>query len=131
MLQRVNINGFETFIEIPESEVISPIKVEGNSDNFEIDYGNGLVKVGGEISIKTTPVKGDSNRTEGSVTVDFPVEFRNILSFGVVAIDSSKGALYEHAHLGQVTSKDMKVYASALSKEPVELKANWFVEGLR
>lgn len=131
MLQRVNINGFETFIEIPESEVISPVKVEGNSDKFVIDYGNGLVKFGGELSIKTVTVKDGNGRTEGSVSVDFPKELRNVLSFGVVAIDSSKGALFEHAHLGQVTSKDMKVYASALSDKPVELKVNWFVEGTR
>ena len=127
----VNINGFETVINIPEGQVISPVKVEGNSDNYRIDYGNGLVKVGGELAIKTEPQKyATEMRTEGMVTVDFPVEFSTILGFGVVAMDSSQGALFEHAHLGQVTFKDMNVYASTISDNPVELKVNWYVEGL-
>lgn len=129
MQQVVNINGFETVIEIPESQVISPVKVEGNSDSYRIDYGNGLVKVGGELSIKTVPVKDGTGRTEGMVTVDLP-EFSQVLGFGVVAMDSDKGSLFEHAHLGQVTFKDMNVYASAISDKEVELKVNWFVEGL-
>lgn len=129
MRQVVNINGYETVIEIPESQVISPVKVEGNSDSYRIDYGNGLVKVGGELAIKTEPVKDGTGRTEGMVTVDLP-EFSQVLSFGAVAMDSDKGSLFEHAHLGQVTFKDMNVYASAISDKPVELKVNWFVEGL-
>lgn len=129
MRQVVNINGYETVIEIPESQVISPVKVEGNSDSYRIDYGNGLVKVGGELAIKTEPVKDGTGRTEGMVTVDLP-EFSRVLGFGVVAMDSDKGSLFEHAHLGQVTFKDMNVYASAISDKPVELKVNWFVEGL-
>lgn len=129
MQQVVNINGYETVIEIPESQVISPVNVEGNSDSYRIDYGNGLVKVGGELAIKTVPVKDGTGRTEGMVTVDLP-EFRQVLGFGVVAMDSDKGSLFEHAHLGQVTFKDMNVYASAISDKEVELKVNWFVEGL-
>lgn len=129
MRQVVNINGYETVIEIPESQVISPVKVEGNSDSYRIDYGNGLVKVGGELPIKTVPVKDGTGRTEGMVTVDLP-EFSQVLSFGAVAMDSDKGSLFEHAHLGQVTFKDMNVYASAISDKEVELKVNWFVEGL-
>lgn len=129
MHQVVNINGFETVIEIPESQVISPVKVEGSSDSYRIDYGNGLVKVGGELAIKTAPVKDGAGRTEGMVTVDLP-EFSQVLGFGVVAMDSDKGSLFEHAHLGQVTFKDMNVYASAISDKEVELKVNWFVEGL-
>lgn len=129
MRQVVNINGFETVIEIPESQVISPVKVEGNSDSYRIDYGSGLVKVGGELAIKTVPVKDGTGRTEGMVTVDLP-EFRQVLSFGAVAMDSDKGSLFEHAHLGQVTFKDMNVYASAISDKAVELKVNWFVEGI-
>ena len=129
MQQVVNINGFETVIEIPESQVISPVKVEGNSDSYRIDYGNGLVKVGGELAIKTVPVKDGAGRTEGMVTVDLP-EFSQVLGFGAVAMDSDKGSLFEHAHLGQVTFKDMNVYASAISDKAVELKVNWFVEGI-
>lgn len=129
MQQVVNINGYETVIEIPESQIISPVNVEGNSDSYRIDYGNGLVKVGGELAIKTVPVKDGTGRTEGVVTVDLP-EFRQVLGFGVVATDSSQGSLFEHAHLGQITFKDMNVYASAISDKPVELKVNWFVEGL-
>lgn len=129
MQQVVNINGYETVIEIPESQIISPVNVEGNSDSYRIDYGNGLVKVGGELAIKTVPVKDGTGRTEGVVTVDLP-EFRQVLGFGAVAMDSDKGSLFEHAHLGQVTFKDMNVYASAISNKAVELKVNWFVEGI-
>ena len=129
MQQVVIINGYETVIEIPESQVVPPVKVDGNSDSYRIDYGNGLVKVGGELTIKTVPVKDGAGRTEGMVTVDLP-EFRQVLGFGVVAMDSDKGSLFEHAHLGQVTFKDMNVYASAISDKAVELKVNWFVEGI-
>lgn len=129
MQQVVNINGYETVIEIPESQVISPVQVAGSSDSYRIDYGNGLVKVGGELAIKTVPVKDGTGRTEGMVTVDLP-EFSRVLSFGVVAMDSDRGSLFEHAHLGQVTFKDMNVYASAISDKAVELKVNWFVEGI-
>lgn len=131
MHQVVNINGFETVINIPEGQVISPVKVEGNSDKYHIDYGNGLVEFGGEVAIKTEPGKyADGMRTEGVVTVDFPVELSTVLGFGVVATDSSEGSLFEHAHLGQVTFKDMNVYASTIGYKPVELKVNWFVKGL-
>ena len=34
MQQVVNINGYETVIEIPEGQVLSPVKAQGDQSNY-------------------------------------------------------------------------------------------------
>lgn len=126
MKYTININGIETPVEFPDN-VLPEVKVTGNQDSFVIDYGNGIVKVGGLATITTTAI---GSITEGSKAITFPVEFTNLLDYQCSALDNNTGSVMEHAHLGQVTSKSMNLYASTTGSESKQIQVKWFAEGV-
>ena len=85
MQQVVNINGYETVIEIPESQVLSPVRVKGDQSNYEIEYGNGLKELGGIVEVQATAVK--AGVIEGVQRIELP--FFKTLDFQVTAINVS------------------------------------------
>lgn len=132
MIHTIDINGIETPVEFPDN-VLPEVKVTGNQDSFVIDYGNGLVKVGGIVTITTLTsivTLTNGSTTEGSKAITFPVEFTNLLDYQCSALDNNTGSVMEHAHLGQVTSKSMNLYASHTGSESKQIQVKWFAEGV-
>lgn len=138
MLVNVNINGFNTPIEIPEVfatreqfEVLESDKpeVSGDENSYVIRQGN-LVELGGVLTIQTTPVvKGTG--TEGSKRVDLSsYGFTKILNVQATAEDTPAGSIHENAHIGSVNAQGFTVYATSTHTEAVDLKVRYFVRAI-
>ena len=128
MQQIVNINGYETVIEIPEGEVISPIKVQGDQSNYEIEYGNGLKEVGGIVEVQATTVK--DGVIEGVQRVELP--FYKALDFQVTAINvtASPTELTSEFAFARLDNNTLVVYGTANSNEPKTIQVKWTAKGL-
>ena len=128
MKQVVNINGYETVIEIPEAEVLSPIKVQGDQSNYEIEYGNGLKEVGGIVEVQATTVK--DGVIEGVQRVELP--FYNTLDFQVTAINvtASPTELTGEFAFARLDNNTLVVYGTANANEPKTIQVKWTAKGL-
>lgn len=128
MKQVVNINGYETVIEIPEGEMLSPIKVQGDQSNYEIEYGNGLKEVGGIVEVQATTVK--DGVIEGVQRVELP--FYNTLDFQVTAINvtASPTELTGEFAFARLDNNTLVVYGTANSTEPKTIQVKWTAKGL-
>ena len=113
MKQVVNINGYETVIEIPAGEMLSPIKVQGDQSNYEIEYGNGLKEVGGIVEVQATTVK--DGVIEGVQRVELP--FYKTLDFQVTAINvtASPTELTGEFAFARLDNNTLVVYGTANS----------------
>lgn len=138
MLVNVNINGFNTPIEISEVfatreqfEVLESSKpeFEVTDDSYVIRQGN-LVEVGGVLTIQTTPVTKGSG-TEGIHRVDLtPYHLVKVLNVQVTAEDTPAGSIHENAHIGDVDTQGFTVYATSTHTEAVDLKVRYLVRAL-
>ena len=138
MLVNVNINGFNTPIEIPEVfatreqfEVLESSKpeFEVTDDSYVIRQGN-LVEVGGVLTIQTTPVTKGTG-TEGSKRVDLSsYGFTKILNVQATAEDTPAGSIHENAHIGDVSAQGFTVYATSTHTEAVDLKVRYLVRAI-
>ena len=131
MQQIININGYETVIEIPEGQPGLngfTAKAEGNENSYKIHYSENLVEIGGTTTISVN--QNQNTHFEGSKTITFPVTFNTLLDYQATAIDSDKGSMFEHAHLGQVTLTGMNVYANAFTSSAKDIQVKWSVKGL-
>lgn len=128
MKQVVNINGYETVIEIPEAEVLSLIKVQGDQSNYEIEYGNGLKEVGGIVEVQATTVK--DGVIEGVQRVELP--FYSTLDFQVTAINitASPAELTGEFAFARLDNKTLVVYGTANSNEPKTIQVKWTAKGI-
>ena len=128
MKQVVNINGYETVIEIPEGEVLSPIKMQGNQSTYEIEYGNGLKEVGGIVEVQATTVK--DGVIEGVQRVELP--FYNTLDFQVTAINvtASPAELTGEFAFARLENNTLVVYGTANANEPKTIQVKWTAKGL-
>ena len=128
MKQVVNINGYETVIEIPEAEVLSPIKVQGDQSNYEIEYGNGLKEVGGIVEVQATTVK--DGVIEGVQRVELP--FYKTLDFQVTAINvtASPTELTGEFAFARLDNNTLVVYGTANSNEPKTIQVKWTAKGI-
>lgn len=123
MQQTVVINGYETIIEIPQGQLLSPVNVQGDKDNYRIEYGNGLVEVGGLVEINATPTNG---HIEGSHPID--VSFTNLLDVQVTALDIAN-AVQENAHIS-LTDTGFKIWVHANTTTPSTIKVKWSAKGI-
>lgn len=135
MLVNVNINGFNTLIEIPEvfatSEQFESVQpdITAGENNYVIKQGN-LVEVGGVISINTTPATKGTG-TEGSKRVDLTsYSFSKILNVQATAEDTPAGSIHENAHVGSVDNTGFTIYATSTHGEAVEFKVRYFVRAI-
>lgn len=128
MKQVVNINGYETVIEIPAGEMLSPIKVQGDQSNYEIEYGNGLKEVGGIVEVQATTVK--DGVIEGVQRVELP--FYNTLDFQVTAINvtASPAELTGEFAFARLENNTLVVYGTANANEPKTIQVKWTAKGL-
>lgn len=128
MQQIVNINGYETVIEIPEGKMLSPVKVQGDQSNYEIEYGNGLKEVGGVVEVQATSVK--DGVIEGVQRVELP--FYNTLDFQVTAINvtASPTELTGEFAFARLDNNTLVVYGTANSIEPKTIQVKWTAKGI-
>lgn len=122
MQQIVNINGFETIIEIPEGQAVSPLIHQGDKSDYRIDYGNGLVEVGGLVEVSTSTVNG---HIEGSTAVELP--FDRVYSVQVTTLDIPN-AVQENAHIS-LTDSGFKIWAHANTQTPSVIRVMWSAKG--
>lgn len=128
MYINVNINGFNTPIEIPEV-FAEREQIQTSDDSYVIRQGN-LVEVGGVLTIQTTPVTKGTG-TEGSKRVDLSsYGFTKILNVQATAEDTPAGSIHENTHIGDVNAQGFTVYATSTHTEAVDLKVRYFVRSL-
>lgn len=118
MKQLVNINGYDTIINVPEDQVLSSIKYFGSKEDYSINYGNNLLEHGGIINITVT-------NGEGSKTVKLPF---TVLDFQATAIDNNTGSIQESCHIEFVNDNTVRVYGRATSN--VTIKVKWSAKGV-
>lgn len=128
MQQIVNINGYETVIEISESQVLSPVKVSGDQSSYEISYGNGLKEIGGIVEVQANTAK--EGVIEGVQRVELP--FYKTLDFQVTAINvsASPAVLTGEFAFARLDGNTLIVYGTANSNEPKIIQVKWTAKGL-
>lgn len=128
MKQVVNINGYETVIEIPEGQVLSPVKVQGDQSHYEIEYGNGLKEVGGIVEVQATTAK--EGVIEGVQRVELP--FVKTLDFQVTAINvsASPAVLTGEFAFARLDGNTLVVYGTANASEPKTIQVKWTAKGI-
>ena len=124
----VNINGYETVIDIKAEDVLSPVKVQGDQSHYEIEYGNGLKEVGGIVEVQATTVK--EGVIEGVQRVELP--FVKTLDFQVTAINvsASSAVLTCEFAFAPLDEKTLFVYGSANASEPKTIQVKWTAKGI-
>ena len=128
MKQVVNINGYETVIEIKEEDVLSPVKVQGDQSHYEIEYGNGLKEVGGIVEVQATTAK--KGVIEGVQRVELP--FVKTLDFQVTAINvsASPAVLTGEFAFARLDENTLVVYGTANASEPKTIQVKWTAKGI-
>ena len=128
MQQIVYINGYKTRIEIPENQVLSPVKVQGDQSNYEIEYGNGLKEVGGIVEVQATSAK--EGVIEGVQRVELP--FYKTLDYQVTAINvsASPAVLTGEFAFARLDENTLVVYGTANSNETKTIQVKWTAKGL-
>lgn len=128
MRQLVVINGYETVIEIPMEEVLSPVKVQGDQSHYEIEYGNGLKEVGGIVEVQATTAK--EGVIEGVQRVELP--FHRTLDFQVTAINvsASPAVLTGEFAFARLDENTLVVYGTANASEPKTIQVKWTAKGI-
>lgn len=128
MKQVVNINGYETVIEIKEEDVLSPVKVQGDQSHYEIEYGNGLKEVGGIVEVQATTTK--EGVIEGVQRVELP--FVKTLDFQVTAINvsASPAVLTGEFAFARLDENTLVVYGTANASEPKTIQVKWTAKGI-
>lgn len=128
MQQVVNINGYETVIEIKEEDVLSPVKVQGDQSHYEIEYGNGLKEVGGIVEVQATTAK--EGVIEGVQRVELP--FVKTLDFQVTAINvsASPAVLTGEFAFARLDENTLVVYGTANASEPKTIQVKWTAKGI-
>lgn len=128
MQQVVNINGYETVIEIKEEDVLSPVKVQGDQSHYEIEYGNGLKEVGGIVEVQATSIK--EGVIEGVQRVELP--FVKTLDFQVTAINvsASPAVLTGEFAFARLDENTLVVYGTANANEPKTIQVKWTAKGI-
>ena len=128
MLVNVNINGFNTPIEIPEV-FAEREQIQTSDDSYVIKQGN-LVELGGVVTIRTNPVTKGTG-TEGTHRVDLSEHhFSKILNVQATAEDTPAGSIHENAHIGSVGNDGFVVYATSTHTEAVEFKVRYLVRAI-
>lgn len=121
MYQVVNINGYETVIEIPVGQEISPLRYKGDKNDYHIKYGNGLEEVGGLAEVTF------ADNTEA--TVDITLPFAVLLDCQCTAVDIV-GDHRESVHIELVEGdKKLRLYGKVSQPYTGALKLKWMAKG--
>lgn len=128
MQQVVFINGYETVIEIPDGQVLSTVKTQGDQSHYEIEYGNGLKEVGGVVEVQATSVR--DGVIEGVQRVELP--FYKTLDFQVTALNvsASPAVLTGEFAFARMDGNVLVVYGTANSNEAKAIQVKWTAKGI-
>ena len=126
MQQLVSINGYETVVEIPEWQ--SPVKVQGDQSNYEIEYGNGLKEIGGIVEVQATSIK--EGVIEGVQRVE--LSFYKTLDFQVTALNvsASPAVLTGEFAFARLDVNTLVVYGTANASEAKTIQVKWTAKGI-
>ena len=128
MQQVVFINGYETVLEIPEWQVPQPLKIQGDQQNYEIEYSKSFKEVGGIVEVQATTVK--EGVIEGVQRVELP--FYKTLDFQVTALNvsASPAVLTGEFAFARLDGKALVVYGTANSNEAKTIQVKWTAKGI-
>lgn len=126
---RVTVNYFAGTDGEPLSIPFEPVKlITGDKNNYRINYGNGLVEMGGIVQIECSVVT--TGVVEGTHVVELP--FSNLLHFDAVAmnvVDSPDSITGEDAFVTDVTN-GFKIYATAKATSTHTIPVKWIAKGV-
>lgn len=122
----ININGVDTPVEIVGHS--SDVSYTGDKTGFRIEYGNGLVKVGGVVNVPAAPVK--NGVIEGTHNIEVP--FLTLFDYGAVAMnvaDTPENITGESVFVTD-TDTGFKIYATASATSAKTIPVRWYAEGV-
>lgn len=124
-----DINGYLTPIEIDDTELnsLSVVSVEGDKTAYRIEYGNGLVEVGGTAEITVTPIK--DGVVEGTMSIDTGLTIINAHATAMNLAVPAPVATGENAFIA-VSDKTLKIYATANATAEKTVAVMWSVKGV-
>lgn len=124
-----DINGFITPLQIDDRELnaLSLVRVEGDKSSYRIEYGNGLVEVGGIKEIRATVAK--EGVVEGTATIDtgLPIISAQATALNVVAAPT---AVTGESAFIYVSDTQLKLYATASATTTQTISVMWSVKGV-
>lgn len=122
MQQTININGYETVIEIPDGQEQSPLRHDGDKDNYHIKYGNGLEEVGGVAEVTF------ANNVEATVEVALP--FTKLLDCQCTSLDIV-GEHQEKSHIEILEDgRKLRLYGQVNQAYTGKMKIKWNAKGV-
>lgn len=123
MIANVNINGFVTPIELPDT-----VRAGGDVQAYHIDYG-GLVEIGGVVSVDAQPVR--DGEIEGVALL--PLGFSRVLSVSATAGNVKETAehLTGESAFVELAGDTLKVFASARANEAKTIQVFWSAKLMR
>lgn len=132
MQQIININGYETVIEIPEGQPglgYSGFNVtaSGNEDSYKIHYSENLVEQGGIATIDLNAEVGGI--TEGHAVIRLDQPLYNWLSTQVT-VNDVPNRVGERANIIKKDNQTFEIWASVNGSGSAQIKVNWSVKGL-
>lgn len=129
MQQIININGYETVIEIPEGQpgLGFSTRVEGNEDAYKIHYSENLVEQGG---VATIDLNTETNGlTEGHAVIRLDQPMYNWLTTQVT-VNDVPNRVGERANIIKKDNQTFEIWASVNGSGSAQIKVNWTVKGL-
>lgn len=128
MRQVVNINGYETVIEIPEGQELSPVKVKGDQTNYSIEYGNGLKEVGGTVDVNVKSAADGFN--DGTQRIELPLF--TVLDFQVTLVKTSTAlaSTVSDSVSARLEGGVLVVIGSTNAGESKTIRIKWMAKGI-
>lgn len=121
------INGIPTPVTFPR-EALSEVRTFGSKDDYRIEYGNGLVELGGIVNVQANTVK--EGIIEGTYDVELP--FNTTYDFQATAMNVTSDASIltsENAFITEI-SNGYKIYATAASNQSKTISVKWSAKGV-
>lgn len=125
----ITINGYETPVHIDRAELdgFSSVSLEGDTDHYQISYGNGLVEYGGTVTF-TTSVAKDSYR-EAATQIELPFTIIDAHATALNITDSVNAVNGENAFI-RINGNVLSIYGSFTGTAHKEMKVKWSAKGV-
>lgn len=109
-------------IEIPDGQEQSPLRHDGDKDNYHIKYGNGLEEVGGVAEVTF------ANNVEATVEVALP--FTKLLDCQCTSLDIV-GEHQEKSHIEILEDgRKLRLYGQVKQTYTGKMKIKWNAKGV-
>lgn len=126
----VDINGYVTPLQIDDDQLqnLSQVSVEGDKSSYRIEYGNGLVEVGGVKEIEATTVKEGVIEGVATINIDLQIIAAQATAMNVVA--GAEALSGENAFI-RIDDTQLRVYATASASAKHTIPVMWSVKGVQ